>query len=54
MELTKEVIEKKIKELEQIRQNAIGNVNAMNGALQVLQDLIKEDKPKEPVIKEVK
>ena len=47
MELTKEAIEKKIKDLELSRQQAVGQVNAINGAIQVLTDLLKEEKSKE-------
>lgn len=47
MELTKANIEKKLKELEQSRISAIANVNAIAGAMQVLSDLIKEEKPAE-------
>ena len=41
MELTKEAIEKRINELEESRTKLIAQVNAINGAIQVLQEIIK-------------
>lgn len=39
----KEKIEKKLIELKKMKEQSVAQVNALNGAIQVLEELLKED-----------
>lgn len=50
----KEKIESKIKDLEQTKIQYIANVNGCDGAIQVLNDLLKDLNKEEEIVKETK
>ncbi len=48
LNLTREDVEKLITEREEIIKNLVGQLNANNGYLQALQELLEQPAPKEP------